>query len=35
MKTYSLVCKNYTDNSNLRVVKKTTKINVKIKLFGV
>ena len=22
MKTYCLVCKNYTDNSNLRVVKK-------------
>ena len=34
MKTYCLVCKNYTDNSNSRVVKKT-KINVKIKLFGV
>ena len=34
MKTYCLVCKNYTDNSNSRVVK-IKKINVKIKLFGV
>ena len=31
MKTYCLVCKTYTDNSNSRVVK----INVKIKLFRV
>ena len=35
MKTYCLVCKNYTDNSNSRFIKKKKRINVKIKLFGV
>ena len=35
MKTYCLVCKNYADNSNSRVVKNKHKINAKIKLFSV
>ena len=35
MKTYCLVCKNYTDNSNSRVVKNKQKLMLKIKLFGV
>ena len=35
MKAYCLVCKNYTDNSNSRVLKNKQKINIKTKLFGV
>ena len=29
MKTYCLVCKNYTDNSNLRVVKNKQRLMLK------
>ena len=35
MKTYCLVCKNYTNNSNSRVVKNKPKIIVKIKSLSV
>ena len=34
MKTYCLVCKNYTNNNNSSVVK-NKQINAKIKLFSV